>query len=45
MYRFYDEPQSENAIGLFNYLKELSKEHPERLRFSLKVWSGLEVEA
>ncbi len=23
MYRFYDEPQSENAIGSFNYLKEI----------------------
>jgi hypothetical protein len=42
MYRFYDEPQSENAIGLFNYLKELSKEHPERLRIFIKgvEWKG-----
>jgi hypothetical protein len=42
MYRFYDEPQSENAIGLFNYLKELSKEHPGRLRIFIKgvEWKG-----
>lgn len=42
MYRFYDEPQSENAIGLFNYFKELSKEHPGKLRIFIKgvEWKG-----
>ncbi|MEM3661171.1 MAG: hypothetical protein QXU11_12420 [Thermoproteota archaeon] len=28
MYRFYEEPESAVAIGLFNYLRELAKTHP-----------------
>jgi len=42
MYRFYEEPRSTNAIGLFNYLKELSRRHPGRLRIFINgiEWAG-----
>jgi hypothetical protein len=42
MYRFYEEPRSMDAMGLFDYLEELSRRHPGRLRIFINgiEWTG-----